>query len=417
MRTFLFLSMIASLTLPVSHAGQGSEIPTARPRQLNVSARTLGQGVQLFRSAIEKDELRNVELMVLRDGHIILHEALGWQNKEADLPLPRNTLFRMASNTKAVIATGVLLLQQDGKLSVDDPIGKHLPAFANDKCRQITIRHLLSHTSGFRIKSLFLKPLMEKSSEHPDAPNLVLEVNRFAEVGPAEPVGKTYSYNNPGYNTLAALIEVVSGQPLERFLTKRIYSPLKMVDTTNHPPANKLDRMAYVYARKEGQWTVRFKQETRMHTPFVRGSGGMVSTAADYARFCQMYLEQGQLQESRFLMAASVQQGTSPQTRSLYTAEQLKNRNDFYGFGWKVHRDGSFSHGGSEGTFAWVDPQLRIIGLVFTQSPGGKNPRDQFRQLVGQACGPLATYNARRPLRRIIRSTLPGTGRRPQVAD
>ncbi|MFP6603923.1 MAG: serine hydrolase domain-containing protein, partial [Pirellulaceae bacterium] len=124
MRTFLLLSMTVSLTLAVSDFSRGNDLPRARPRQLNVSARTLGQGVQLFRSAIEKDELRNVELMVLRDGHIILHEALGWQNKEADLPLPRNTLFRMASNTKAVIATGVLLLQQDGKLSVDDPIGK-----------------------------------------------------------------------------------------------------------------------------------------------------------------------------------------------------------------------------------------------------------------------------------------------------
>ena len=154
-----------------------------------------------------------------------------------------------------------------------------------------------------------------------------------------------------------------------------------------------------------------------MHTPFVRGSGGMVSTAADYARFCQMYLGRGQFQETQFLPAASVQQGTSPQTRSLYTAEQLKTRSHFYGFGWRVHRDGSFSHSGSEGTFAWVDPRLKIIGLVFTQSPGGKNPRDEFRQLVGQACSPLAGYSARRPLRRIIRSTLPGTGRRQQVAD
>jgi CubicO group peptidase (beta-lactamase class C family) len=417
MRTFLLLSMTVSLTLAVSDFNRGNELPRARPRQLNVSARTLGQGVQLFRSAIEKDELRNVELMVLRDGHIILHEALGWQNKEADLPLQRNTLFRMASNTKSVIATGVLLLQQDGKLSVDDPIGKYLPAFANEKCRQITISHLLSHTSGLRIKSLFLKPLMEKSNEHPDAPNLVLEVNRFAEVGPAEPVGKTYSYNNPGYNTLGALIEVVSGQPLETFLTKRIYSPLGMVDTTNHPPADKLERMAYVYVRKDKKWSVRFKQETRMHTPFTRASGGMVSTARDYARFCQVYLDLGLFQESHFLTAASVRLGTGAETRSLYTTEQAAKRNDFYGFGWKVHRDGSFSHGGSEGTFAWVDPQLKIIGLVFTQSPGGKNPRDQFRQLVSQACGPLAGYNARRPLRRIIRSTLPGTGRRQQVAN
>ena len=417
MRTLLLFSIVVSLTSSTSNPSPASEIPTARPRQLHVSARQLDQGVALFREAIKKDELRNVELMVLRDGHVILHQALGWQNKQANLPLQRNTLFRMASNTKSVIATGILLLQEEGQLSVDDPISKHLPAFANEKCREITIRHLLTHTSGLRIKSLFLKPLMEKSKEHPNAPNLILEVNRFAEVGPAEPVGKTYSYNNPGYNTLAAILEVVSGQPLETFLTKRIYNPLKMRDTSNHPPADKLDRMAYVYARKEGKWTVRFKQETRMHSPFARGSGGMVSTAGDYARFCQMYLDQGQIQESRFLTAASVSLGTGAQTRSLYTAEQAEKRSAFYGFGWKVHRDGTFSHSGSEGTFAWVDPQLRIIGLVFTQSPGGKNPRDQFRQLVTQACRPFADYNPRHPLRRIIRSSWPGSGRRQQVAD
>ena len=129
--------MTVSLTLAVADFSHGNDLPRARPRQLNVSARTLGQGLQLFRSAIEKDELRNVELMVLRDGHIILHEALGWQNKEADLPLPRNTLFRMASNTKAAIATGVLQLVESGEVALDDPIGKHLPALGEASAFQL----------------------------------------------------------------------------------------------------------------------------------------------------------------------------------------------------------------------------------------------------------------------------------------
>ena len=305
------------------------------------------------------------------------------------MPLRQNTLFRMASNTKAVIATAILLLQQDGKLSVHDPVGKHLPAFNNAKCRDITINHLLTHTSGFRISSLFLKPLMTKSAAHPDAPTLQLEVNRFAQVGPRETVGETYRYNNPGYNILGAVVEVVSRQPLETFLTERIYRPLGMADTTNHPPADKLDRMAYVYAKKDGKWSIRFKQETRMHAPFVRASGGLVSTTHDYARFCQLYLDRGAARGRSLLTPASVNAGTSPHTRDLYTVEEAAKRNAFYGFGWQVHHDGSFSHSGSEGTFAWVDPQLRIVGLVFTQSPGGDNPRDAFRQLVTEACEPL----------------------------
>ncbi|MFP6619807.1 MAG: serine hydrolase domain-containing protein [Pirellulaceae bacterium] len=393
-RGYLTLACGLFVTLPAP----GQDLPTSTPRQLHVSAVKLQQGVQLFRDAIAEDRLRNVELMVLRDGHIILHEALGWQNKSAGDPLQRHTLFRMASNTKSVIATGIQLLQQDGKLSVHDRVGRYLPAFRNEKCRDITISHLLTHTSGFRISSLFLKPLMEKSSQHPDAPNLQLEVNRFAEIGPRESVGETYRYNNPGYNILGALIEVVSDQPLETFLVERIYRPLSMVDTTNHPPADKLDRMAYVYARKDGTWSVRFKQETRMHTPFVRASGGLVSTTQDYARFCQLYLDRGVSRGEQFLTAASVTAATSPHTREIYSAEAAAKIASFYGFGWKVDRDGSFSHGGSEGTFAWVDPQLRIIGLVFTQSPGGDNPRDAFRQLVTEACHRLPSTRSSRRL-------------------
>ena len=157
-RICITLACILFVSLPAP----GQDLPTSTPRQLHVSAEKLQQGVQLFRDAIADDRLRNVELLVLRDGHIILHEALGWQNKNAGDPLRRHTIFRMASNTKAVIATGILLLQQDGKLSVHDPVGKYLPAFRNKKCRDITISHLLTHTSGFRISSLFLKPLMEK---------------------------------------------------------------------------------------------------------------------------------------------------------------------------------------------------------------------------------------------------------------
>ena len=415
MRSLSLLSiLLCSILVPIPALPAG-ELPTANPAHFRVSEQKLQEGVQLFRDAIEQDRLRNAELMVLRDGHIILHTALGWQNKEAGLPLPRNTLFRMASNTKAVIATAILLLQQEGKLSVEDPVGNYLPAFANEKCSDIKVRHLLTHTSGFRINSLFLKPLMEKSAEHPTAPNLLLEVNRFAEVGPNVPVGRTYKYNNPGYNTLGALIEVVSGQPLETFLTERIYQPLGMIDSSNHPAANKLDRMAYVYARKDGKWSVRFKQETRMKTPFVRASGGMVSTARDYARLCQMYLDGGSFQGRQLLTAASVDQGTSPRTRGIYTKEAARKQDAFYGFGWKVERDGSFSHGGSEGTFAWVDPNLRIIGLVFTQSPGGDNPRKLFRQLVSEACQ-LPT--PRRPRFQIFRRPLLRRGRhRPTSAE
>ena len=307
-----------------------------------------------------------------------------------------DTLFRMASNTKAAIAVGVLQLVETGKLALDDPIGKHLLAFDNTKCRKMTIRQLLSHTSGLRIKSLFLSPLRKRSRQYPQAPNLQLEVDRFADVGPAVEPGTSYSYNNPGYNTLAALIEVKSGKSVDGYLARNVYRPLGMSDTSHRPPKGQLGRMAVVYERvkpkpetgdgkKTGrppQWKIRLDQSGKMRVPFVRGSGGLVSTSSDFFRFCQMFLGKGRLGQARVLKPESVAEATRVQTAAVYSSEERKQRTRFYGLGWSVRRTGVYGHGGSEGTYAYVDPRHELVVLVFTQSPGGKNPRDAFFDAV-----------------------------------
>ena len=359
---------------------------TTDPARVGMSAEKLDKAVAMFKQAIAEDDLQGVVLLVARDGKIVLHEALGWRNKEAGLPMEHDTLLRMASNTKAIIATGILVLAEEKQLDLDDPVALHLPAFDNDKCRGITLRHLLSHSSGLRIDSLFLSPLMEPSDEHPEAPSLQLEVNRFAAIGPEFPPGTTYSYNNAGFNTLGAVIEKVSGQPLEQFLTQRIYQPLGMKDTSNHPPEDQVDRMSVVYQRKEGEWSIRFEQGTEMRSPFVRASGGLVSTAADYARFLQMKLNKGRLGRTRILTRASVRAATSHQNRGAFTEKQQAERSSFYGLGWMTGLDGSFWHTGSEGTYVWVDPQRRLFGMVLAQSPGGTLLRREFRELVTAAC-------------------------------
>lgn len=379
---------LALILLSAAPLAAADGLPRAKPADVGVSAEKLRAGLRLFEDAVKRDDIKGAVLLVARDGKIVFHEAVGWRNQQEKLPMRKDTLFRMASNTKAVVATAVLMLADAGKLSVDDPIGKHLPAFNNRKCRAIRIRHLLSHTSGFRIKTLFLEPLMKPSKQHPHAPTLQLEVNRFAAVGPEKKPGTTYSYNNPGYNTLGALVEVVSGQPLETFLTQRIYTPLGMRETTNHPVPARFARMSVVYERvkKTGTWTIRHRQNSAMRVPFVRASGGMVSTAADFARFCQMFLNRGTLDGNRILSRAAVARMTRPQTQQVYPPEQRAKRKTFYGFGWNVSRDGVIAHGGSEGTFAWVDPKRKLIGLIFTQSPGGNVPRAEFMKLVTAAC-------------------------------
>jgi CubicO group peptidase (beta-lactamase class C family) len=200
--------------LPAEFLVANDVLHVGKPADAGMSAEMLQQGLKLFEDAVEKDDIRGAVLLVARNGKIVFHEAVGWRNKETQLPMQPDSLFRMASNTKAFVATAVMMLSEEGKLSPDDLLYKHLSAFDNEKFNEIKIRHLLSHTSGLRIKTLFLEPLMKKSSEFPDAPTLQLEVNLFAGVGPKFPPGTTYSYNNPGYNTLGAVVEVESGKLL-----------------------------------------------------------------------------------------------------------------------------------------------------------------------------------------------------------
>lgn len=386
-RRDLALLVLLPLACVASTARLGAQDVTlsrAAPEDVGMSSAILQAGVALYREAVDRGDLVGAVLLVARDGKVVLQEPVGWRNKAKGLRMEPNTMFRMASNTKPTIATSVGILVEGGKLSWEDPVRKYIPSFDNYRSGFILIEHLLNHTSGFRINSLFLEPLMEPSAQHPDAPSLQLEVARFGEVGAEVLPGTSYSYSNPGYNTLGALVEIASGQSLESFLKERIYRPLGMADSYNHEVAEKLDgkldRMGAVYYEKrDGDWVPGWQPGDPPQMPFVRASGGMISTAWDYAIFCQMFLNGGVYGGKRILKQETVALMTSP------TVETSEDGTAFYGYGWMVGDDGTYSHSGSDGTFAWVDPELGIVGLVFTQTPRGKNPRQKFMDLVREA--------------------------------
>jgi len=350
-------------------------LSTGAPSEVGLDATILEAGVHMYETAVEKDQVRNVVLLVARNGKVVLHEAIGWKDKERGIAIQKDAMFRMASNTKPAVATGIGILVEEGKLAYEDLVRKHIASFDNYRAGDMRIHHLLTHTSGFRIEPLFFKPLIEKSPEHPDAPSLQLEVDRFGQVGAIEPVGTTYSYSNAGFNTLGALIEVASAEALEDFLTQRIYKPLGMGDSYHLEVAEKLDgkldRMSVVYYHKDdGTWRVGWKPGDPPQYPFVRASGGMISTAMDYAVFCQMFLNGGVYNGKRILKEETVTTMTSPQTASIYTPDERAKRERYYGYGWSVSRNGTFSHSGSDGTAAYVVPDQGLIVLAFTQSPG-----------------------------------------------
>ena len=358
---------------------------------VEMSAEVLDAGASLFREAVEADRLRGVVLLVARKGVVVLHEAYGWRDVDRTKPMTKDSLFRMASNTKPVIATAILQLVEAGKLKLDAPVKTYLPSFDNDRAGDITVRHLLTHTSGFRIGRIFLSPLLEKSKAHPSAPSLRAEVDRFGAIGAKVVPGTSYRYSNPGFNTLGALIEVASGMPMKAYLKERIYDPLGMTDSCNHESDADRKRMSAVFrpiksGSGAGPWRTSWTPAEPPDYPFPRASGGMVSTALDYARFCQMYLNGGVSRDARILGDALIAQATEPQTKGLFPKVVQRNRKrSFYGFGWSV-RGQVHSHSGSDGTYAWVDKARDIIGIVFTQSPGGTNPRDQFRRITDAAC-------------------------------
>lgn len=355
------------------------------PEEAGMSPAVLREAVRIYEVAVGNDSIRGAVLLVARGGIIVLHEAVGYRNKEEGLPMEKETMFRMASNTKPVVASAVAILAAEKKLSINDVVRKYIPSFDNYRSGFITIRHLLTHTAGFRINQPFPLP----DSDYFSIPSLRSLVDRFGETGAEVLPGTSFEYSNPGYNTLGALIEILSNQSLDVFLKEKIYDPLGMKDSYNHEVAEKLDgkigRMSVVYRIKENAWYPAWKPGDKPDYPFVRASGGMISTAYDYAVFCRMFLNKGIYGGKRILSERNVEVMTSPQTKYLYSGEELEEREEFYGLGWFVSKEGIFSHGGSDGTFAWVDPQRDSIGIVFTQSPGGINPRERFMELVKTA--------------------------------
>lgn len=389
-RPAAFLVAALLLLAPAARA-QDVTLTTGTPEEVGMSSAILQGGVQHYRDAVARGDLVGAVLLVARKGKVVLHEAVGLRHQGRALPMEKTTMFRMASNTKAPVATAIALLVEEGKLSWDDPVREHIPEWDNHRAGFIQIRHLLNHTSGLRIPTLFLQPYMSPSAEHPDAPNLRLEAARFGAVGAEVVPGTSYSYSNPGYNTLGALVEIASGQPLDVFLDERVYTPLGMSDTYHHEVDRKLDgkldRMGAVYYRRDasGAWTPGWEPGDPPQVPFVRASGGMISTAWDYAIFCQMFLNGGVYGGARILKEETVRRMTSDTYFAGGEHDPERGVRVGYGMGWVIDRDGTFSHTGSDGTAAWVDPSEELIVLVLTQTPGGRNPRNAFFELVRTA--------------------------------
>lgn len=360
----------------------------------HVDAGILGQIAKRMQEFVDQKQISGAVTLVANRGGIIHLEAVGSADLENQRPMGSDTMFCIASMTKPVTATAVMILQDEGKLSIDDPVSKYVPEFsevalpAGKPKQAITLRHCLTHTaglSGSQQNEGSLRETVEKLARRP------LDF---------EP-GMKWQYS-PGLSVCGRVIEVVSGKPFDQFLAERIFRPLQMADTTFHPSPAQQQRLARLYQPGEGgkslaptsHWLTDVSPDKSPNP-----SGGLFSTAGDMARFYQMILNGGELDGQRIVSAAAVREMTKIQTGELRTGFTDGNA---WGLGWGLVRQpqgvtamlspGTFGHGGAFGTQGWVDPQRQMIFVLMIQRTGFGNGdasdvRRTLQELAVQAIG------------------------------
>jgi CubicO group peptidase (beta-lactamase class C family) len=325
---------------------------------------------------IEAKEIAGVVTLVANKEGVLHLDAAGMADIAENKPMRADSIMWIASMTKPITGTAVMMLESEGKLSVDDPVEKYIPELAalktaDGQSAKVTIKHLLTHTSG----------MGEISREE------ARECKTLADVIPlyaAKPLGfkpgEKWVYCQSSINTAGRIVEVVSGKPFTEFLDERLFGPLGMKDTTFYLREEQLPRLATSYRRTdkgELEATENFILMGKNPTSrdrFPAANGGLFSTAADYAKFCRMILNGGELDGQRYLSRESLVKLTSVHTDDLKTG--FTNGNG-WGLGWCVIRNpqgptealgaGSFGHGGAYGTQGWIDPKNDRIYILMVQ--------------------------------------------------
>jgi CubicO group peptidase (beta-lactamase class C family) len=370
----VFALVLAGATMPARAQVNPSIFPVAAPEDVGMSSAGLREAMDSIAHWVEQKRIMGGILIVVRHGRLVFHEAAGWNDAESGVRLDRDDILLMRSMTKPLTGTGVLLLMEEGRLALEDRASAYLSAWNTDALRDITIRQLLTHTSGV-------------SGELPSGHATLRDaVAAKARAGTTFPPGTRYRYADANSAALGAIIEVVSGMPAERFLTQRILEPLGMRDSylwdvPADDPRRARTAAGYRGSAETREWR-RYRGGSDVPiTRFFGASGGLYATGLDYLRFLWMMLHDGEFQGTRLLHPETVRLALEPHSRAVYTSSDLMSMTRLYGLHWYVWTDrfgvnpwpmspGSFGHGGAEGTFAWVDPARGLVCLYLTQTNG-----------------------------------------------
>lgn len=416
-RSAASILLAAALAGAVPAPAPGQALAPAAPETLGLSAARLRRIPDTIRRYVEEGRIAGAVTLVARDGRLAQLESVGYQDKEAGAPMRPDTVFRIASMSKAVTSVAVMMLQEEGRLLISDPVSRYIPAFAATTVAQpapsdvpqakalrpITLRDLLTHTAGISYGSELTGPAYRAAGfddwYFADKKEPIgAWVEKLAGLPMDAQPGERFVY---GYATdiLGHVVEKVSGASLDAFLAERLFAPLRMVDTHFFLPEAKRSRLATVYGARAGGGIERAPDRGRYQGAYVdgpracfSGGAGLLSTASDYARFLQMLLNGGALDGVRLLSPKTVELMTANHVGLLYNEGRAG-----FGLGFEVVEHlgrlgrpgtaGAFGWGGAYFTTFWVDPEEGLLAVFMAQllPSGGLDLQAKFRALVYQA--------------------------------
>ena len=410
------IGLLSLLSLVATLSVTAASLPTSRPEDVGLSSERLQRIHTLVQRHIDSGDITGAVMLVARKGQVAFVEAQGTMDVDTRKPMTRDAVFRMASMTKPVIGVAVMMMLEEGKLQLADPISKYIPEFKGmhvavlqgpapapgadaaappkfytvPAARDITIKDLLTHTSGLSSGPMGQSEV--RKNRRKPTETLADYIPRLGSTPLEFQPGSRWMYSaSDGIDVLARVVEVASGVPLDRFLKQRIFDPLDMPNTSHYPTDAQMPRLVTAY-QKTDKGLVKTENSLSMSSKvYFAGGGGLVSTIDDYSHFAQMLANGGELNGKRLLSPRTVKLMSS-----VHIPSSLPGRTTGEGFGLTVrviqdavagnHRvsDGSFGWSGAYGTHFWIDPQEEVVAVMMIQTPI-REMRAEFENAVMQA--------------------------------
>jgi CubicO group peptidase (beta-lactamase class C family) len=407
------------LVLLVSGAAGANGLPTARPDEVGLSAERLQRIGRTLRTDVERGRLPGAVIAVARRGRLAYLEAIGVRDKATNAPMTTDAIFRLASMTKPFASVAAMMLYEDGRLFLSDPVSKHLPALGQPQVgaeqidpatgratfylvpaqREMTVQDLLRHTSGLTYGNRGTTQIHKAYPEGSGVASRTLTgaelVARLSKAPLLHQPGTAWEY---GFSTdvLGLVVEAVAGKTLSAFLDERLFKPLAMSDTAFVVPAAKAGRIAQPLAKDPDTGRDITMPDFTAPAKFECGGACAVSTTGDYVRFAQMLLNRGSLDGARILGRKTVEYMTSDHLGTAIASSRVPNAYGF-GLGFAVRRAtggpdltgsaGDYNWGGAYGTYFWIDPKEELVVVYMAQAPNAirVHYRDLVKSLVLQA--------------------------------